>query len=92
MFRISVRRDERPRDHFAHVEMNVLAALRDDRVDPPQQHIAKDQRRRGRVASLRIGQRIGDALERPQHAPPQAFGHDDVAARSVSLLSVAATM
>ena len=48
--------------------------LRDERVNPPQQDVAGDERGRGRVASRRIGQRIGEPLERPQRAAKR-FSH-----------------
>src|SRR5437763_11214271 len=62
----------RPRDHLAHVEMQVLAALGDGAVERPDRDIARQQREDGALAAPRVGERIEQAVEEIGAATPDS--------------------
>ncbi len=59
MLSVAERRNQGPGHHLAHVEMDILAGLGDDRIEPPDQHVAGDQDSCRAVSTLLIGKRIG---------------------------------
>ena len=53
----------RQRDHLAHVEMEVLAALGDDAVEAPERGIGEHQPEAGTLAPRRVHQRIEQTFD-----------------------------
>ena len=64
---VAERRLARPGDRLAHVEMDVLRALREHAVERPNRDIGSEQLDRGAIPPLRVDQCIRQAADRAQH-------------------------
>jgi hypothetical protein len=78
----------RPRDHLAHIGVDVLAALGDGGVERPGREIAGKHDQHGALAARRIGERVEQALE-PIASRRHEFGRGhrpDITAAAAKLL------
>ncbi len=68
----------RPDHRLTHVEMDVLARFRDDAIKRPRCHICGKERERRAARPHRIGQRIGQPVERMRDPGGERHWHGEI--------------